>query len=56
MNLARNRPTVSMIDAVDNSWNIDSENRWELVSSEEIPADIDNEFPLKFMVFNRISG
>ncbi len=56
MNLDKNRPAISMIAAVDDSWNIDNKNKWELVSSEEIPADIDNEFPSKFMVFDRISG
>lgn len=55
MNLAGNRPTVSMIAVVDDRWNIDSKNRWELVSTEDVPVDKDNEFPSKFMVFDRIS-
>ena len=35
--------------------NIDSKSKWELVSSVDVPADKDNEFPSKFMVFERIS-
>ncbi len=34
---------------------VDTENKWKLVSSEEIPADKDNEFPADFKIFERIS-
>lgn len=34
--------------------NLDN-NKWKLVGSEEVAADRDNEFPAKFMIYERIS-